>query len=509
MKPQKPNKYFSFKSNKSQASLLSSQSSTERGPYQPSPIESPLASPAFPPSSAASSPLSPEDRDKDDSLARTYESDAARFYQSNNSGRNVLHRSQSHRTSPSPRASFGPTINLVSPTQSGGGSPRIDEDPDSFYQKTQVAPPKTELKKKRRFLGLGSSSSSEKDTVVTPPLQSPRSLGRSTSVRRTVPEQLILTNTGPYQAHQQWPPGSTSAKFPSPILDEEREVEDNSSIAYDRYLRNTPPIPPKDPPKSPLLIPTQGPDYVYNDTSSPYSNPASSQLQPAEQGGSRAAAVDKASRTSNHPRNPSAEVIPQYQVFQATPSSVSSGSSHTLPSRSTQDLAYPQPLFSHSSRPSSRHSQEPPSPTHLQNSLFYQRTTSLQAGNLHIEGPMAPPATQQHTGSRSQEFNQQNSQAQLTRSESNYQGYGQGGQGSQGNQSTQATGQYGTQLAVNNTQQANSYRTTPQASPMVQQNSNSEQGHNTPPPSRSRDDLSGLDVQQLLARHDELSMLIL
>lgn len=40
---------------------------------------------------------------------------------------------------------------------------------------------------------------------------------------------------------------------------------------------------------------------------------------------------------------------------------------------------------------------------------------------------------------------------------------------------------------------------------MVQQNSNSEQGRNTPPPSRSRDDLSGLDVQQLLARHDELS----
>ena len=31
-----------------------------------------------------------------------------------------------------------------------------------------------------------------------------------------------------------------------------------------------------------------------------------------------------------------------------------------------------------------------------------------------------------------------------------------------------------------------------------------QEGRSTPPPNRSRDDLSGLDVAQLLNRHDEL-----
>ena len=502
MKSHKTHKYSIFsKSNRSQASLLSNPSFQERGgSYQPSPIDSPLQSPAFPPPSAASSPLSPDDKDKDDALAYNYEADAAKFYQSPHHSRNVLQRSQSHRTSPS---SFGPTINLVSPTHSTAGSPRIDEDPDTFYQSTQEPPAKSELKKKRRFLGLGGSS--DKEGTVAPALNSPRGLGRSISVRRAAAQPEILTNPGNYSAQHHWPSGSTSAKFPSPTVDEEPEGVDNLEKPSSKESRITPPLPPKDPPKSPLLASKQEQENTRNEAQPQYPTTASNRSHPTEQVGLRTSAWDRPARVSNHHRNPSADLAPQYQPYPA-PASASSTSSHTLPSRSAQDLSYPPALFSQNSRPSSRQSLDPPSPSYSQsqNQSFHQRTTSLQVGNTYSENPMGPPSTQSHTGNRSQEFNQQNLQQRV---EPNYQAYGQGNQGGQGaGQPGPSGGQYGSQLGVNNSQQGGSYRNTPQASPMVLQNSNSEQGRNTPPPSRSRDDLSGLDIQQLLAKYDELSM---
>ena len=499
-------KYNLFKSNRSQASLLSNQSLQERGgSYQPSPIDSPLQSPAFLPPSAASSPLSPDDKSTDDSLARSYEADAANFYQSNHHGRNVLQRSQSHRTSPSPRSTLGPTINLVSPTNNAAGFPSVDEDPDKFYQNIQEAPAKSEHKKKRRFLGLGGSS--EKEAIVTPALNSPRGLGRSISVRRAVGQPEHLTNTGNYSAQHHWPSGSTSAKFSSPTVDEESEGGDDLESSYGKNSRLTPPIPPKDPPKLPLVAPKQEQENTGNEGHPQYPTTASNRSHPTEQGGLRTSAWDRPARASNHHRNPSSDLAAQYQPYSA-PASAGSASSHTLPSRSAQDLAYPQTLFSQNSRPSSRQSLEPPSPSYSQsqNQTFHQRTTSLQVGNTYSESSMGPPSAQSHVGNRSQEFNQQNIQQ---RSEPNYQTYGQGGQGSQGGaQPGPSGGQYGSQLGVNNGQQGGSYRNTPQASPMVLQNSNSEQGRNTPPPSRSRDDLSGLDMQQLNAKYDELSMSI-
>ena len=83
--------------------------------------------------------------------------------------------------------------------------------------------------------------------------------------------------------------------------------------------------------------------------------------------------------------------------------------------------------------------------------------------------------------------------------------------GINGNSNLCVTGQYGSTLSVNN-QQPGSYRNTPQASPMVQGDSNSGQGRSsTPPPgnsgNKSREDLAALDVQQLLSRHEELSTL--
>jgi len=504
MKSHKGNSKYSLfnKSNRSQASLLSNQSFQERGgSYQPSPIDSPLQSPAFPSPSAASSPLSPDDKDKDDALARTYEADASKFYHSKDHGRNVLQRAQSHRTSTSPRSTLGPTINLVSPPHSTAGSPRIDEDPDKFYQPIQEAPAKSELKKKRRFLGLGGSS--DKEAAVTPALNSPRGLGRSISVRRAAAQPELLTNVGNYSAQHHWPSGSTSAQFFSPTVREEPEAGEDLESPYGQDSRLTPPIPPKDPPKSPLLAPKQEPENIRNETHTQYPTTASNRSHPTEQAGLRTSAWDRPTRASNHHRNPSADLASQYQPYPA-PASATSTPSHILPSRSAQDLAYPPTLFSQNSRPSSRQSLEPPSPSYTQshNQTLHQRTTSLQVGNTYSENSMGPPSTQAHVGNRSQEFSQQQQ-----RGDTNYQAYGQGGQGSQGgSQPGPSGGQYGSQLGVNNGQQGGSYRNTPQASPMVLQNSSSEQGRSTPPPSRSRDDLLGLDIQQLLARYDELSM---
>ena len=507
MKPLKTNtKYSLFKSNRSQASLLSNQSFQERVSHQASPIDSPLHSPAFPPPSAQSSPLGPEDKERDDAFARaSHEADAAKFYQANPASKpNVLQRSQSHRASPSPRSVSGPTINLVSPTHGAAGATRIDENPNSFYQNTPQISNKIEHKKKRRFFGFGDSSSGKEGTTLPAP-EPPRGLGRSISVRRTAPVQQIVTNTGDYATPQQWPSGSTSAKFPSPTVDEEPEPRESlhPNSPYGAYSA-IPPIPPKDPPRSAILLPSSGSDHRHTEGQPQSSTTAaSSKPQLAEQVGSKTPAWEKIGRTPAHHRNQSSDVQPQYQAFQPAPSTASSGSSYPVPSRSTQDLAYPQPQYSRDSRPSSRQSYEPPSPTHSQSHPSHLRTSSLQASPLYGENSMAPQSSQQHAGRASTEQGQQNTQAGLGRGESSYNAYGQGGQGQ--NQSAQTTGQYGSQLAVNNNQSGGTYRNTPQPSPMVAQNSNSELGRSTPPPSRSRDDLSGLDVQQLLARHDELS----
>ena len=93
-----------------------------------------------------------------------------------------------------------------------------------------------------------------------------------------------------------------------------------------------------------------------------------------------------------------------------------------------------------------------------------------------------------------------NEHAQQTREQGGYQPYHQTGQG----QGTRDGGAppYG-QLNVGS--QGQGFRGTTQPSPLPPQtNASEQQGRSTPPPSRSRDDLSGLDVAQLLSRHDEL-----
>ena len=490
--------YSLFKSNKSQASLLSNQSYQDRPlQYQPSPFESPLASPAhgtFPlQQSAASSPLSPEDRDRDDSLAQTYQADEAKFYQQNS----IPRRTQSQRTPPlQPRSNLGPTINLVGPGQSGAGSNTIEEDfnPDSYY--SQQPPAKTEPKKKRRFFGIGESSSS-RDHIGGLPSNTTKGLGRSISVRNKPPPPQVSTNAKYDPSQQHWPSGSTSAKLPS-ITSNREETGQRVNSAYEQYSTANPLTPPKDPPKSPGF-PEQ--NYFENQTAASSSSTAASQSQSTEPAGFQKTPVwERIGRPPNHLRTVSNDQQPQqFQAFHPTPSSASSVSSHPLPSRSAQDLLYQNTHYPQGSRPSSRQSYDPPTPP--PHHPYHQGISSFQSPALYTEGTMAPTA-QTHSSGRSIDLNQQMQQSGSGRDLNNHQQYMQA-QG--GNPSGQQSGQYGAQLSASNAQ-GGSYRNAPGTSPMMQQNSNSEQGRSSPPPSKSRDDLSTLDVNQLSQRYEELSM---
>lgn len=499
MHSHKNHKLSLFKPNRSQASLLSTQ---EPRSYQASPIDSPLQSPAFPPPSAVSS-LDSEDRE--DRFGQPYDQDASRFYQGNG---DIPRRAQSQRTPPAQRSQFGaqpaqPTINLVGSPQGGAASTRINEDPDAYYhQQHQPGAIRPEQKKKRRFFKFGEPSNL-RDSAHNSTASSQKGIGRSISVRRTDIGSQISPNIENHPNSQRWPLGSTPVPY-SPVGSEEEQGGAVTNSPYGQISEKLPPIPPKDPQRSQQHPPSPEQDRSYSQADFEPSTSASSQSHLAENPAPhRLSTWDRGSRPTIHPRNLSTDQSVHYQSYHSVPTSASSTSSHPLPLRGALDLAHPQSQFSQNSRPSSRQSYQPPSPA-FEPAQFRQRTASLQGLPVSTDGSMAPASTQPHPGSRTVESNQQNSQPASNRDPPNYQAYSQNGQG--GNQANGAsTTQYGSQLSVNN-QQGGSYRGTPQPSPMVPQGS-SDQGRSTPPPSRSRDDLTGHDMASLIAKYDELSEL--
>ena len=496
------------KSNRSQASLLASQDVRS---YQASPIDSdtqsPLHSPAFPPSVSAVSSLDPDDREDSVGVGLPSDPDPSRYYSNHLPPR----RTQSQRTPPAQRSSFAlpnptqPTINPVgSPrgsaatgTETGTGAgiatatSRIDEDPDSYYyHQNNSAPVKTEQKKKRRFFGFGESSTS---TNSNPP----KGVGRSQSTRKSVIEQSSASSAeSPNQ--QRWPLTSNSITYPPPpaYIEEEEGAAIGSPYAY--LSNSTPPIPPKDarrPSQSSISSPDQERSHLQIDTQTITTAPSS---QSGDYPGPyRNPTWDRAARPPVHHQSPTTEYPAQYQPYQSVPASVSSASIRPISVKGQvpPEFAYSQSQFGQTSRPSSQQSYEPPSPG-LVAGQYHQRTSSLQAPPEGIL--MAPPA-QPHATSRSSQSSQQSS-LQVTREGTGYQPYA---QTQNGNGSNGATAQYGSQLGVND-QQSGTHRGTPQPSPMVAQG-NSEQGRSTPPPSRSRDDLTAHDVPSLAAKYDELS----
>ena len=257
-----------------------------------------------------------------------------------------------------------------------------------------------------------------------------------------------------------------------------------------------------------LCIQNQGSDYAYDETQSQYPSMGSSQLQFARQQCSQITALDRIPQTPRQKRDPSPDFSPQYRVFQTSPLSTSLGPIHTVSSVSTQSIAYPEPLYDERRTRLLDH----PSPA----DLFLphdQRTTSLQARDLPIEGLTSLAVTQQDVGNRS--LNRRNPQIQFSQGESRYQGYvpgnslrrstrttyrrgslreeeryGSGIQVGLENQSDQVIEPYSTQYGTSRKQQSSSDRTTQQAlltaNPYSVFQSPQEAGVNTEWKNRSR-----------------------
>ena len=192
--------------------------------------------------------------------------------------------------------------------------------------------------------------------------------------------------------------------------------------------------------------------------------------------------------------------------YHSSPASATSTSSHPLQVKGHQEVLQQYRPELHRERPPSQQSSyEEPSPVqagHRGYEPHSDRPDSNHSSlNAYTPGSMAPPPPPQQPsqGRLSNETVPPNQPGTIAREGSGYQPYNQGVQGQ--NQQANAPPQYDSRLNVN--QQNQQYRGTPQPSPLPPQ-ATSEQGRSTPPPSRSRDDLSNLDVTTLLARHDEL-----
>ena len=497
-----------FLKNRSQGNLLSTQD-TGRGSYQASPADSPLNSPGFPPPSAVS-PLAREEDDQDYSFSNSaYRADDPRLYQPTG-----VSRSRSQRSSVSTQQVRNPTIHLVGPPHARQGD-FVEDNPDAYYR--NPAPPqprKEDHKQKRRFFGLGGHTSSSKETVTSAP--NATRLGRSVSVRKNDPPN-VQNYRGPYE-QQRWPSDPHSVAY-RPSIDQEEEGNGyrGSQDSAQRTAGNPPgpPIPEKDalgygpqltspayPDSRPYVLgtnintntaqhqqdrqPTSEPDTTWENPSRPLQQPGHHR-QPTEQYSTTP--YQPSSATSNHPT----------QHSQASPSSTTSITSHPL--RGAPDtLQQWRPDLHNTSRPASRTSSYngPPSPLRPPSSQGdINQEKNGGPPNPNLRSDMAPPGPLQ--GKMLGDHVQQGQQGGISREQSGYQPYHQAGQG-QGQQGGQP--HYG-QLNVN--PQGQGYRGVPQPSPAANQaNPSEQQGRSTPPPSRSRDDLSGLDVAQLLARHDEL-----
>ena len=512
-----------FHKNRSQGSLLNTQESNDRRSYQASPIDTPIHSPRFPSSSA----VSPEAREDDEEYTfgqpSVYRPDEARYYY----GVNPPTRSQSQRSPTAQDNSHQqPTINLVGPA-AGSASQAVDENPDSYYRQVPPAAPPKEDSKRRRFFKLGSSSASKEQSPQSYNPPPANRLGRSISVKRKDP-QLTGETISPRQSQQKWPSQSGPAKSAPQSAEveeeDEDEDEDDGDLTPGRPLPNEvgPPIPEKDPLRSNLPPNSSQQEHLYGKlpaqglvTSLPQRHPYERQgSATSSQWENTARSVQQHQRApqdafqSNTPYQPSPASTISNQIsssYHSSPASATSTSSHPLQARAPQEALqqYRQDL-QRERPPSQQSSYDPPSPLNTgirSHDSHHERQGSNRSSlNAYTSSPMGPPPPpqQQGQGRRSDELAQPNPPGVIMREGSGYQPYTQtaSGQNQQANPP-----QYDARLSVN--QQNQQFRGTPQPSPLPSQTTN-EQGRSTPPPSRSRDDLASLDVNQILARHDEL-----
>lgn len=372
--------------------------------------------------------------------------------------------SQSHRLPTLLNTTDQPSISLHSTPSSAVE----DDSPDRYYQQTPRVPVHKAEQKKRRFFGLGSSSKEVRQDKL-------EKVGRSTSVRRKDQSQQPEshnTDARNRTEQQRW-----SALKP---LDDGEELESGAALrtSYARYTASE-----KDPLRSPgFPPPLTHEEYLYGRSTQQAIVSDSATRQPLErQSSSQSPKTARQQPSSYHP----------------SPSSATSTSSHPFAYRG-QHEALQQLYQEQNSRPSSAQSLEPPPIVQYpraSDSHPNQQEQSQVSPGAYMQGSMGPPQTQQAPPTRrsSEATQQSSSSGGQGREGGNYQHYNQGVQ--QGpNLPSNAPPQYSAQLAP----QGQSYRGS--AQPLMTQ----QDGRSTPPPNRSRDDLSGLDVAQLLNRHDEL-----
>ncbi|KAL8680474.1 MAG: hypothetical protein Q9186_003317 [Xanthomendoza sp. 1 TL-2023] len=484
--PSRASKHF-FHKNRSQASLLTSQDlNGGRASYHPSPIDSPQPSPAFPPPNAA--PLHQE-IEEGQQYGHSDPAEPPAPYQTA-----FPTRSQSHRTPPAHPSPYNHPQPTTIQQQNKSQSSVFDLDPDAYYP--QAPAPRLVQKeepRKRRFFGIGTSSKESHTSLPAPPVV-PQRLGRSISVRtHNYPSQNPpISASRPFQ--QRWPSESSGSTYSPP----------NDSAAA-LSTGPAPPIPDKDPLRS-----TGFPSGPANNGA--FRKPSSQSVivdtdgrpRVDRQGSATSATWESPQSLYQHQRvQPDAHQLPP--SYQPSPSSATSASSHPLSARAQQETLHNYHQELHESRPPSQQSYSPPSPLHTHLAPLDSHQTRLvqtaAPAPSQILGSMGPPQNPPSRDRRSQELaqQQQNQQGLGSREGTGYQPYHQVGQ-AQG-QPQGPPPAYSSQLGVSN-QQGGGHRG-PQPSPMAQQITG-EQGRSTPPPSRSRDDLSGLDVAQLLSRHDDL-----
>ena len=484
-----------FHKNRSSHSLLSSQDASDRARFQHSPSESPLNSPGFPPRSQYVD--NKEDDDDDDEQEE--ETPLPRFaedprpYQLGHPTRSQSQRSPSLLNTNLQR----PTINLVGPAHSTPSSAIDEAPPDSYYRQAPptlqpAQPAQKEDRKKRRFFGIGSSS---KDP---PPGAASAKLGRSISVRKR--DQLPDHHQEPTRqpVRPDWP--STHV---SPTDDYEQEQESEAAgLQPPPGVGNVALVGQQD--KEPLYSPTYAAssaqqDYSHGKTAT---SPKQSRHHGPERQGSYESSWTRASSIVHHHHSHS-EAAQQQQTptsYHPSPvSATSTGSSRQLQHRSPNESLHQHWQEQIPSRPSSQQSLEPP--TQGQHSRVYEsphaRGSSSQTSSLshYTQSSMGPPSQPQGPSRRPSEA-QQHQQGEPGR-EGGYQPYAQAAQGGGVLQSNPPPSYTSTLNPQNPTYRGNS-----QPSPMPQ--SSHEQGRSTPPPSRSRDDLSNMDYAQLQTRHEEL-----
>ena len=292
----------------------------------------------------------------------------------------VLTRNQSQRSPPAANWEQRGATKLTNSENRPDNSP---------YRAGTVKSTKTEQKKKKRFwtnwgdnFGLGSASSSS--SSAPPP--SGTSFVPQQRSNASSSQPRVLQKKRPGQLNQQQP----SSKPSSPIAGEELD-QDRVFAARSRQRHSVIGLPFQLEPRDDSPSRWDYSSQQYNEPVSPV-NTASSQSQ-AEAGSHKAPAWERLGRTG-HQRTASTDETYTIQ------------SAGTSAQKSRLELNYPEGHYNPNSRPPSRQSIDPPSPSEVTfNPLSHQRTTSSQ--NTSAKGPMGPASNQQHSAGRNADSSQQ------------------------------------------------------------------------------------------------------